>query len=571
MKTKESGLTGVKKPIAFLMATLLLLFLLPGVSHGEETLSLSMETYRDKVRGAWLGKMVGVSVGILREFWYRGEIMPREKVSKWDESLLSLASIEDDLYIPFALLKEMDEKGIDISDREMTLALYPYSFEFWDGHQYTWELGIAPPDAGHPAYAPFPDGLSYSFASDYSGLIAPGRPDIPTELAQRFGSTLVYGDGIYGGAFIGAMYSKAFFETDLTEIVKAGLEAVPCDSWLYESISDVLLAYEKDPSDWESAWHAVTDKYFWNEHYNWIQWPYGGRTEGIDLDVKLNCAYLTIALLYGGGDIERTLNLAIRCGQDCDSNAANALGVLFAVIGFENIPYTYQKPLATFPPFRYVNGTFEELCAITERVFLEEMKHIGATVTDGWVEIPTVLAEPGKAVNSKKPAPLTGSLFTAEEMNHLERQTLQNGGFEEDWTDAIHLPWHFSGRGSAGIDIRKGKAYNGFNNAWICAENGQEAWISQHRVRVQADTSYVLSAAVRSSGNVEKGFIRIIESGSGGNVIAEIAFGSQKEYTVIAVPFHWEKGHVDVQVGYAGPAGASWLHIDEVILSEGGA
>jgi hypothetical protein len=560
----------MKKVLSILLTLTLMLQLVPGFA-GDAELRLSMASYRDKVRAAWLGKMAGVSVGILREFWFKGEIGPEDQVPKWDETLLSLASVEDDLYIPFVLLQVMDQKGIDISGKEMAIALYPYSFEFWDGHQRTWEEGIAPPDAGHPAYAPFPDGLSYSFAADYSGLIAPGRPDIPMELAGRFGSMLVYGDGIYGGSYIGAMYSEAFFTTDRKVIVEKALMAVPGDSWLHESISDVLACYELDPNDWEAAWRKITDKYYVNSQYNWIQWPYGGRLNGIDLDAKLNCAYMTISLLYGGGDIEKTLNLAIRCGQDCDCNAANALGVLFASIGYEILPETYKAPLNTFPPVRYANAGFEELCTVTERVAREAMKNAGASfITENGEEImliPAAKVEPGKAQNSKTPAPLTGSLFTKEEMARLERPQVQDGGFEEDWHDAIYLPWMLAGSGSGGVDMRNGKAYNGKNNAWLCAQNGKMVWLTQNRIMVEPNAKYVLTAAIRTSGNVEDGFLRIMKSGKDGKAIAQTIYGTQKKYTLVTLSLETgNTAHVDVQIGYTGPGASSWMQIDEVSL-----
>lgn len=560
----------MRKTLSVLLSLALMLQLAPGFAEVAE-LRLSMASYRDKVRAAWLGKMAGVSVGILREFWFKGGIGPEDQVPEWDETLLSLASVEDDLYIPFVFLQLMDQKGVDISGKEMAIALYPYSFEFWDGHLRTWEKGIAPPDAGHPDYAPFPDGLSYSFAADYSGLIAPGRPDIPIEMAQRFGSMLVYGDGIYGGSYIGAMYSEAFFTADRKAIVEKALLAVPEKSWLHDSISDVLACYELDSGDWEAAWRKITDKYYFSTEYNWIEWPYGGRLDGIDLDTKLNCAYLTIALLYGGGDITKTLNLAIRCGQDCDCNAANALGVLFATIGYEKLPETFKASLNTFPPVRYANAGFEELCAVTERVAREAMKKAGASfIMENGEEImliPTAAVDPGKAQNSKDPAPLAGSMFTEEEMARLGRPNLQDGGFEEDWHDAIYLPWMLEGLGSGGVDMHNGKAYNGKNNAWLCAENGKKIWLAQNRIMVEPNARYVLTAVIHTSGNVEDGFLKAVRSGKGGEAVAQAAYGAQKEYTAVILPFEaGNTSHVDVQIGYTGPAASSWMQIDEVSL-----
>ena len=559
--------------LSFILCALLSALPLSGVGADAGELVLPLSVYRDKVKAAWLGKMVGVSVGILREFRYRGTIAPESQVPEWDESLLSIASIEDDIYLPFVLLQEMDRRGTDISSREMVLALYPYSFEFWDGHQRTWEKGIAPPDAGHPTYAPFPDGLSYSFAADYSGLIAPGRPDIPMELADRFGEMLVYGDGIYGGAYVGALYSKVFFESDMLAIVESAVSVVPEDSWFYECISDVITCYRNDPADWQSAWEMVTDKYFRSEEYNWIQWPYGGRIDGINLDSKLNCAYITIALLYGRNDIDKTLNIAIRCGQDCDSNAANALGVLFALIGYEKLPQTFKNPLNTFPAIRYANASFDELLNVTERVAREVLVGIGAgfEVVNGeeTMLIPASVAETEIAVNSKAPLPLQSSLFTASEMDRLGKPALQNGDFEEDWHDAIHLPWMLEGHGTGGIDLRKGKANDGRNNAWLSAAEQGTVMLTQNRIMVDERLDYTLAAMARSSGNIEVGFLRILKSGGNGEILADVQFGAQNKYNAVTLSFNSVTAtHVNVQIGYQDPGASSWLQIDDVKLEE---
>ena len=559
--------------LSFILCALLFALPLSGVNADAGDLALPLSVYRDKVKAAWLGKMVGVSVGILREFRYRGTIAPESQVPEWDESLLSIASIEDDIYLPFVLLQEMDRRGADISSREMVLALYPYSFEFWDGHQRTWEKGIAPPDAGHPTYAPFPDGLSYSFAADYSGLIAPGRPDIPMELADRFGQMIVYGDGIYGGAYIGALYSEVFLESDMLAIVESAVSAVPEASWFYECISDVITCYRNDPVDWQSAWEMVTNRYFRSEEYNWIQWPYGGRIDGINLDSKLNCAYMTIALLYGRNDIEKTLNIAIRCGQDCDSNAANALGVLFALIGYEKLPQTFKNPLNTFPAIRYANASFDDLLKVTERVAREVLVGIGAGFEllngEETMLIPSSVVETAIGINSKAPLPLQNSLFTDSEMARLGKSALQNGDFEEDWHDAIHLPWMLEGRGTGGIDLRKGKAYEGRNNSWLSATQQGTVVLTQNRIMLKENTDYTLTAAVRSSSNIEEGFLRILKSGGNAEVLAIVQFGAQSSYNAVTLSLNTDAlTHVDLQIGYKGPGASSWLQIDAVKLEK---
>ena len=50
------------------------------------------------------------------------------------------------------------------------------------------------------------------------GLIAPGLPNAVIALGEKFGRLMNYGDGLYGGQFVGGMYAEAFFETDPVKI-----------------------------------------------------------------------------------------------------------------------------------------------------------------------------------------------------------------------------------------------------------------------------------------------------------------------------------------------------------------
>jgi hypothetical protein len=65
------------------------------------------------------------------------------------------------------------------------------------------------------------------------------------QLGETFGRLMNYGDGLYGGQFVGGMYAAAFFESDMVKIVEAGLRCIPEESQYYECISDLLRWHEK--------------------------------------------------------------------------------------------------------------------------------------------------------------------------------------------------------------------------------------------------------------------------------------------------------------------------------------
>jgi hypothetical protein len=60
-----------------------------------------------------------------------------------------------------------------------------------------------------------------------------------------------YGDGVYGGIFVGALYSDAFFESDILKIIEKALQSIPVESDYHKIINDVIILHEQYPSDWQ--------------------------------------------------------------------------------------------------------------------------------------------------------------------------------------------------------------------------------------------------------------------------------------------------------------------------------
>lgn len=86
-------------------------------------------------------------------------------------------------------------------------------------------------------------------------------PNLGIELGEKFGCIMNYGDGIYGGQFMSGMYAEAFFESDISKIIEAGLRCIPADSQYAECIRDVVAWHKENPEDWEKVWHLLQAKY----------------------------------------------------------------------------------------------------------------------------------------------------------------------------------------------------------------------------------------------------------------------------------------------------------------------
>ena len=161
------------------------------------------------------------------------------------------------------------------------------------------------------------------------------RPAV--DIAMRAGRVMNYGDGIYGGVFVSCMYSAAFFEKDPRKLVEAGLSCIPAKSPYAMLITDVLAWHKRYPNDWEANWREIENK--WNKRE---PCP-AGALDPFNIDAKINGAYIALGLLYGGGDMEKTIVISTRAGQDSDCNPSSAAGVLGVAMGYDAIPDNWKS------------------------------------------------------------------------------------------------------------------------------------------------------------------------------------------------------------------------------------
>lgn len=388
---------------------------------------LSRAEYRDKMMGGWIGQMAGVAVGGPTEFRHQEAKVPAEEVPKWEPSMINQFD-QDDIYVEMTFLKTLQDHGMGVSIRQAGIDFANSQYPLWHANKAGRDQlrkGIAPPDSGHPAFNDHADDIDYQIEADFSGLIAPGMPNTVIQLGNVFGRIMNYGDGLYGGQFVGAMYAEAFFEKDVEKIVRAGLAAIPEGSQYHEAVSDVLAWHAEHPDDWEAAWEKIEAKYQKNRDYRRFSCskdykePYK-----LNIDAKLNGAYIVMGLLYGAGDPEKTINIATRCGQDSDCNPSNAAGVLFTTIGYSNLPKKYTSALDQETKFNSTSYSFSTLIDVCDDLAAQAVERAGGRIekSEGGETfvIPVEKPKPNALETCWEPGPQAGSRFTAEEMSQIQ-------------------------------------------------------------------------------------------------------------------------------------------------------
>ncbi len=339
-----------------------------GVSFAQDNpvryRELSMANYRDKVAGGWIGQAVGVLWGQWTEGKWQGQMVPfdlkdwyrfkpeiqkqiqsikdqkereefqkkaKDDLNNWEIWQPDKMSDQDDLYVEFMFLHSIRTYGLDVTTREMAEDWVKYldKDRVWCANRGAYGnflKGIWPPQSGHPRNTPWGDAIDFQIEADLFGLICPGLPRISNAWGDKVGHIMNYGDGVYAGMAMAAMYGEAFFESDPHKLARYSLQAIPAESGYAQMVRDVLDLHERYPN-WEDAWQKLEPK--------WGQKD-GKRVGGVD--VRINGAYVYMGLLYGDGDFWKTMNVSMRCGRDSDCNPSSSAGILGTALGLKGIP-----------------------------------------------------------------------------------------------------------------------------------------------------------------------------------------------------------------------------------------
>jgi hypothetical protein len=410
----------------------------PGVD-AQEVRRLPLKEYRDKVKAGWIGQIAGVSWGAPTEFKWRDQIIPVDKVPAWEPRMINDAFGQDDLYVEMTFLRSLEQFGLDVPIRQCGIDFANSGYPLWcanDAGRRNLRRGIAPPDSSHPQFNKCPNDIDYQIEADFSGLIAPGLPQAAVDLGEKFGRLMNYGDGVYAGQFMGAMYAEAFFESDPAVIVRRALAAIPPDCQYAEMVRDLLAWFQSNPDDWQATWRKCQEKYRGDPVYQ--------KASNGGIDCKINGAYVLLGFLHGRRNPDQTIVISCRGGQDSDCNPSSSAGVLFTTIGFSQLPARFNTGLDEEKVFSHTAYNFPRLLDVCEKLARGiVVKYGGRIEKDAAGEecfvIPSTPPTPGKLELSWAPGPVAGSKFTAAEMAEITVQDGANlkqaiGKFAPGWT-----------------------------------------------------------------------------------------------------------------------------------------
>ncbi|MBR2284842.1 MAG: ADP-ribosylglycohydrolase family protein [Ruminococcus sp.] len=294
------------------------------------------QEFIEKFYGGVLGKIIGVIAGIPFECnRTAGEIQHLYPyINSYFECLFQTYT-DDDIngFVFFSKVFDMVDRPEDITPEMAAYIILNYAAEnrgmFWwkDSTEMkayrNLAAGISPELSGSYGYiGSSADTVGGQIFYDSAGLILAGQPELAAEAAGKLASVMHKGEGAVGGSFISACISAAFVENDMLSVVRKGLSVIDPHSKYAAMVRDIISFYEEEQYDWRRVLHHIECTY---------------TTDGFAYDCG---AHVVLALLYGKGNFDHTIEICLQSAGDTDCNCGNA-GIIAGVFGgCRNINYT---------------------------------------------------------------------------------------------------------------------------------------------------------------------------------------------------------------------------------------
>lgn len=357
----------------------------PPQIHRFEAGACSKEYLRNKLAGAWLGRIAGCLLGKPVEGFRRAalvrlltatgnfplwryitadgftpvliEELKLNPESFWADNIHGAEPADDDTnYTVFAL------KLLEVCGREFTSEDVMEGWLNWIPMLATCTAeraayrnacaGLLPPQTA--SYRnPYREWIGAQIRGDIYGYINPGEPEKAAEFAFRDASISHVKNGVYGEMFVAAMLAAAAVCDDVRTVVEAGLQEIPAKSRLYRNIGAVLVWHAQGVSCDETV-ERIHRQFDEADPHGWCH-------------VIPNAMIVTAALLYGGKDFGKTVCLAVQAAFDTDCNGATAGSVVGMMAGETGIPVEWVAPYNSRLQTSIIGYNEVDVAELTER------------------------------------------------------------------------------------------------------------------------------------------------------------------------------------------------------------
>jgi hypothetical protein len=406
------------KRLSWLPIFLILAQILTSCGMQNNDLELSRADYQDRLRAFWLSQSIANWTGLQTE-GQRTRI-PFYTDEDWDRFGFILDqspwwSADDDTDIEYIYQHALETYETEILTPEQIRDqwLEHINGEYiWVSNESAYYLmhdgGLLPPETSLPENNPNWEQIDAQLTTEIFGLFAPGRPDVALLMGELPVQVTARGDAERAAKFYIIMHSLAAyalenitdtngdgesFDEQVFWLAEQARAQTPDESYIAGMYDWVLMEYRNNPD--KDNWEATRDAFYTvyieggADGYQYTNWYDAGSNFGLSM----------ISLMYGEGDLPRTVRIGSLAGMDSDNPTATWGGLLGFLYGYQGVQKAYDyydstdkywisRTRVNFDPGL---DTFTSMAArgveIVDRVVVEHMN--GVIKDDTWI-IPDV-------------------------------------------------------------------------------------------------------------------------------------------------------------------------------------
>lgn len=309
-------------------------------------MQITLQKYRNKVKGCWMGKNIGGTLGAPFEC-SRGVM----DLDFYTQDMSGGAWPNDDLDLQLAWLNAAETYGRSVNSAILAEYWIDFIVANWSeygGGKNNLRMGLLPPLSG--SYNNVNRNSCGAFIrSELWACLAPGHPELAVRYAFEDACVDHADEGVYGEIFFAAVQSAAFCVSDSAKLIDIGLSYIPPDCGIARGIAAVRESY-RSRLDWKQARKAVLNAvpgiFGMYRGYCYDTPPERDVPVGESgYDAPSNVALTVLGWLYGEGDFGKSLCIAAGCGEDTDCTAATLGALLGILLGYDALPEKWTRPI----------------------------------------------------------------------------------------------------------------------------------------------------------------------------------------------------------------------------------
>ncbi len=340
---------------------------------------ISATEYKNKVRGCWLGKNIGGTLGAPFEC-IRGVF----DLTGYTQDLKDGALPNDDLDLQLVWLNAAEKYGRGVDAKILGEYWLSYIVGNWSEYgagKNNLSKSILPPLSGwynnHNR-----DSCGAFIRSEVWACLAPGHPEIAVKYAFEDATVDHSDEGVYAEIFCAAMQSAAFSECDKNTLIQIGLSYIPTDCGIALAVNTAMECYQSG-MDWKGArkkiLQTVPGAFGMYRGYEDREVEEDVPVGKLGYDAPSNIGIMIIGWLYGEDDFGKSLCIAAGCCEDGDCTAATLGAIMGIIMGADALPEQWLKPIG------------------------DGIKTISLDLTNNAISIPTTITELSRRVCALMP------------------------------------------------------------------------------------------------------------------------------------------------------------------------